>query len=305
MRTIFGESLDRVRLSVYDPACVTYLPPVIQHMPQEIEPSPESAAEALSPRQREIVRLVSMHGFATIETLARQFDVSAQTVRRDIIRLDELGVLQRFHGGAGARQSTTRLGYAQKQTLSAEAKERIAAEVAEMVPSGSSLFLDVGTTVEAVARALRDHREMHVVTNSLSAAAILSNAPVGDVFVTGGMARGPDGSLVGDATQAGIGQFRLDLAVIGCSGFDEESGAPMDFDLLKVAAKRAMIAQSRRAMLVADASKFTRSAIVRIAGLEEVSVLVSDEPPPEHLRRLATEAGCRVCRAQPSGRKRS
>lgn len=98
-----------------------------------------------------------------------------------------------------------------------------------------------------------------------------------------------------------IGQFRLDLAVIGCSGFDEKTGAPMDFDLLKVAAKRAMIAQGRRVVIVADSSKFTRAAVVRIAGLEEISALVSDAPPPVHLRRRAEEAGCRLCTARRSG----
>lgn len=256
--------------------------------PQPFEP------DELTSRQQEILRLVQEHGFATIETLARHFDVSAQTVRRDIIRLDEAGILQRFHGGAGVTGATSRLGYAQKQAEAPDAKARIAGAVAAMVPNGSSLFLDVGTTAEAVARALSDHRRMHVVTNSLSAASILAEGGIGDVIVTGGLVRGPDGSLVGEQAQEMLSRFRLDVAVIACSGFDEEDGAPMDFDVLKIAAKQTMAARARRVVVVADAAKFTRAAVGRIMPLDAVGTVVTDAPPPAHFARLATEAGCRI-----------
>ncbi|GGF70741.1 DeoR family transcriptional regulator [Azorhizobium oxalatiphilum] len=248
----------------------------------------------LSPRQQEIVARVRAQGFIPLETLARAFDVSTQTVRRDIIRLDEAGLIKRFHGGAGPVETTTRLAYSQKRTTAPDGKKRLAAACAALIPHGSSVCLDVGTTVEAVARALLEHRRMHVITTSIGAAAILGGTEVGDVVVTGGLIRGVDGSLVGEAALATLKGLRMDTAVIACSGFDDLDGAVMDFDVLKVATKKAMIAQSRRTILVADASKFTRSALVRVTDFEAVSILVTDAPPPPALAARIAEAGCRV-----------
>lgn len=261
------------------------------------EPAQEPGEDGdgdLNERQREILRLVTDQGFVTIEALARIFTVSAQTVRRDIIRLDGLGLLQRFHGGAGQRESPIRLGYVEKQTVLPDAKARIGRAAAALLPSGSSVFLDVGTTVEAVARALVGRRRMHVVTPSLPAAAILAGSEIGDVVVTGGLVRGPDGSLVGEDAVAVIRRFSLDAAVIACSAFDERDGSISDFDVLKVSVKQAMMARSRQTILVADASKFARSAVIRITDFGGVSHLVTDALPPPRLQRLIEEAGCRI-----------
>ncbi|MGU3494276.1 DeoR/GlpR family DNA-binding transcription regulator [Xanthobacteraceae bacterium A53D] len=267
-------------------------------MSQTGQPAKTAATEAASPevsaRQQNIVQRVHEQGFVTVETLARMFDVSTQTVRRDIIRLDEAGLLQRFHGGAGRPETTTRLAYSQKQAAAPDAKRRIALACAALIPHGSSVCLDVGTTVEAVAHALLEHRRMHVITTSVGAASILGGSQVGDVVVTGGLMRGADGSLVGEAAISTLNTLRLDTAIIACSGFDDADGAVMDFDVLKVATKKAMIAQSRRVILVADASKFARSALVRVTDFDAVSILVTDAPPPEHLAQRMLEAGCRI-----------
>lgn len=249
-----------------------------------------AAEEEVSVRQREILAIVGEQGFATVEALARRFGVSAQTVRRDIIRLDEAGLLERFHGGAGARGRQVRLGYAEKRQISADAKERIGQAVAAMVPDGASVFLDVGTTVEAVARALKPRRGLRVFTSSLQAALIFADHPAAEVFVAGGLMGGPDGSLVGDATTAALARFRVDLAVVGFSGFDED-GAPMDFDMRKVAVKQAALAACRRGVLVGDSSKFARSAIVRVVPPSAVGTLVTDAEPPEGLAALLRAAG--------------
>lgn len=263
-------------------------------------PQPDFAAD-VSPRQQEIVNRVREQGFVTIETLAKMFDVSPQTVRRDIIRLDDVGLIQRFHGGAGQRENTTRLGYSQKRDTSPDGKRRIAAACAALIPHGSSVSLDVGTTIEAVARALLDHRRMHVIATSVGAAAILADSQVGDVVVTGGLLRGADGSLVGEAALASINRFRVDTTIIACSGFDDEDGSVMDFDILKVAIKQAMVAQARRVILVADAAKFTRSALVRVMPFEAISIFVTDAPPPDHLAQRISEAGCRLVVAPAEG----
>lgn len=253
--------------------------------------------EPLNERQRDIVRLVQEGGYATIEALARRFDVSAQTIRRDIIRLDELQLVQRYHGGAGLRGSSTRLDYEQKQVVAAPAKERIAAAAAGLIGQRASVFIDVGTTAEAVARALRGRSDVTVITPSLSVGAILAGAGLAEVVVTGGIVRSPDGSLVGGEATRVIDQFRPDWAVIACSGFDPD-GVVLDFDVMKVAVKRAMIDRARQTMLVADASKFARTALLRVAAIDEMAVLVTDAEPPRALAARAAEGDCEIIVAE-------
>ncbi len=115
----------------------------------------------LTPRQAEILQLVGEHGYATLETLSQRFDVSVQSIRRDIIQLDKLRLLQRFHGGAGPMDSTVRLGYAEKTMRAAAAKERIGRSAANLVPDGAAIFLDVGTTFMSLV-ALRAAQTVHL-----------------------------------------------------------------------------------------------------------------------------------------------
>lgn len=225
-------------------------------------------APDLTERQAAIVRLVKARGFATIDGLSEAFGVSAQTVRRDIIALDANGVLQRFHGGVGnTRQGERlRLGYEEKRRAAPSAKTRIAEQVARIVPSGASLYLDVGTTCERAAEALNALDGLRVVTNSTRAAARFDHGRH-CVHVLGGTVAGQDGSLVGEETAVRLAGLRLDYALIGCSGV-EASGAVMDFDVRKVAIKRVALTVARTAMLLAAAEKFGRSAHAEIAQLD-------------------------------------
>ena len=243
------------------------------------EKSSVDTADLLNERQAALLGIVQAQGFATVEALAELFDVSAQTIRRDIIRLDEQGLLQRFHGGAGALEGTVRLGYTQKQGLAIDAKSAIGAAAAARVPNGATVFLDVGTTVEAAARALAGHDRLRVFTNSLASAMHLAGRAGIEVVVTGGSLRGADGSLVGDATTALLRDLRFDLALIGLSGWDED-GAPMDFDLDKIAVKRIAIARARQTLALCDASKFERAAVARIVSADALAAVVTDRAPP-------------------------
>jgi len=254
----------------------------------------ESSAADLNERQAALLSLVRSRGYATVEWLAEQFTVSAQTVRRDIIRLDELGMLQRFHGGAAASDtSVVRLGYAEKQELAVEAKLAIGVAAARLVPNGASVFVDVGTTAEAVARALSGHTSLRVFTNSLAAARQLAGRDGIEVVVAGGLLRGHDGSLVGDSVTATLRDLRLDLAFIGLSGWDDD-GAPMDFDIDKIAVKRVAIARAREAIAICDASKFGRQALARIAPADQFSRLICDAPPSASLAGRLEAAGLTV-----------
>lgn len=235
--------------------------------------------EPITGRQARIIEIVTQQGFATIDTLARSFGVSAQSVRRDIIRLDAQGLLQRFHGGVGIREASIRLNYAEKRAAAAEAKHRIAQKAAALIPPDSVVFLDVGTTVEAVALALADKQKLRVFTASLPTASILAGRPGIELFVLGGFVRGVDGSLAGETTLTTIRRFRFDFAVLGFSGIDRD-GALMDYDLEKVAVKQAAIEHCSQVLAVGDSSKFRKSAVVRFAtDASGISIITEAAPP--------------------------
>lgn len=252
---------------------------------------------ALTARQADILRLVGEHGYATLETLAQRFGVSVQSIRRDVIHLDKQSLLQRFHGGAGPMGSSVRLGYAEKTMRATAAKERIGRAAAALVPEGAAIFLDVGTTAEAVARALRERAiASHVFTNSLAVAMLLAGEPSIQLHVFGGSSRGSDGSLVGARTLAGIEAIHFDLAFIGFSGFGAD-GVVLDYDLEKIAVKQAAMRRSVQSILVGDQSKFQRRAIATVGAPEDFSQLVTDAPPPDFLSAPFAKANLEIVTA--------
>ncbi len=247
----------------------------------------------LNERQALIVAQVREQGFVTIDKLAQDFSVSAQTVRREIIRLDSLGLLKRFHGGAGRLEGQVRFSYADKQSLETAGKERIGRAMADEVGDGQSVYLDVGTTAEATARALTQRTRLTVVTNSMVCAGILGRRPGIEVIVTGGRVVGPDGSLSGPAALQTLRRYRLDWAIISCSGFDGDA-AVLDFDADKIAVKQLALTLARQSALVADGTKFARSALIEVAPLADFSVLVTDKVPPLYVSDALSLAGQRL-----------
>lgn len=241
-------------------------------------------------RQAALLAVVQQHGFATIETLAQHFGVSEQTVRRDIITLDREGRLRRYHGGAGLPITPQRLAYAEKKVTRTEAKERIAERVSALIKDGESVFLDVGTTAEAIAEVLsRRVPAVQVITSSLNVAALLGAAG-SSVIVTGGRLSGADGSLTGPDCLETIARYRADHAVVSCSGFDAD-GHATDFDREKIAVKLAMLARARTTTLAADAAKFEKSAPVTLAPMSSFDHLVSDAAPPQALAEILISQG--------------
>lgn len=234
----------------------------------------------LAPRHTHLLEVVRAHGPQSIESLAERFGVTLQTVRRDVQRLAEAGLLSRFHGGVRLPGSTTEnIAYRQRQAMESDAKTRIAQAIAQRVPNDCSLILNIGTTIEAVAHALLRHRGLRVITNNLHVAALMSTHPDCEVIVAGGQVRSADQAIVGEATVDFMRQFRVDIGLIGISGI-EADGTLRDFDYREVKVARTIIEQSREVWLAADHSKFNRPAMVELARLDEVDVVFTDAAPP-------------------------
>jgi DeoR family glycerol-3-phosphate regulon repressor len=237
-------------------------------------------------RRRDIVDLVKRQGFASIEALAQQFRVTPQTIRRDINELCERGTLRRYHGGAGLTASSTEnLAYAERQVLCLQEKRRIARLVAAHAPDHASLFINIGTTNEEIARALLGHQGLSIVTNNLNVAATLAANDGFRVIVAGGLVRTRDRGIVGEATMDFMRQFKVDIGIIGISGIDTD-GALLDFDYREVRVAQTIIANSRRLFLACDHTKFGRSAMVRLGSIEQIHELFTDCPPAPAYRDL-------------------
>ena len=234
-----------------------------------------------------------------MEQLAEKLGVTLQTVRRDVQRLADAGLLARFHGGARIPSSTTEnIAHQQRESLNAEGKARIARAVAGHVPNGCSLILNIGTTTEAIAKALLRHSGLRVITNNLNVAAILSGNPDCEVIVVGGVVRRLDRGIVGEAAVDFIQQFKVDIALIGISGI-ESDGSLRDYDYREVKVAQAIIAHSREVWLSADSSKFNRPAMVELANLTQIDRLFTDAPPPPPFPALLREANvqCEIASA--------
>jgi DeoR family glycerol-3-phosphate regulon repressor len=234
-------------------------------------------------RRSAILAEIEARGFVTLEALADAFSVSMQTVRRDVIAMHDEGVIERFHGGAGAkgRIGLNRLEHRMKRSINVPEKQDIARQAVALLYEGAFVFMDVGTTVEAVAVAMNGGPRLSVVTNSMHVAALLDPA-LHDVRVLPGRVAGPDGSLVGEETVLALKSVRLDFALIGCSAI-ETDGTVMDFDPAKIAVKRTAISVAKQPVLLATLDKFGQSARLEIGPSNSFSRILtegSDSPDP-------------------------
>ncbi|MEL6959776.1 MAG: DeoR/GlpR family DNA-binding transcription regulator [Pseudomonadota bacterium] len=230
-------------------------------------------------RHEQILERARQQGKVTVEGLARHFGVTLQTIRRDLTELADAGQLKRVHGGAILPSGTTNIEYEDRRRLNDAAKMRVGLRCAAEIKNGSSVFLGIGTTCEAVARALVHHEGLMVMTNNLNAVPVLASNTRNTVIVTGGRLRAADAGLVGPQTASATRAFKFDLSIIGCSAIDED-GDLFDYDLDEVIVSQAVIENSRAAALVADVSKFRRQAPARIASLDAMSLFCTDAPPP-------------------------
>jgi DeoR family glycerol-3-phosphate regulon repressor len=249
-------------------------------------------------RRAQIVDLVRRQGFVSIDSLAHRFAVTPQTVRRDINALCEQAVLQRHHGGAALASSVENIAYLDRQVLCIEEKRRIARLVAAHIPDHASLFINIGTTTEEIAKQLMRHVGLRVITNNLNVAALLAHKPDFQVTVAGGVVRARDRGIVGEAAIDLIRQFRVDYGVIGISGIDLD-GTLLDFDYQEVRVAQAIIASSRQVFLAADHTKFGRNAMVRLGSMEDIDALFTDLVPPPPLRERIVAADVALFVAEP------
>ncbi len=248
------------------------------------------ALEPLHPRLTDILELARQRGRVDVESLSGHFDVTPQTIRKDLNDLCDRQLLHRVHGGAVYQSGVTNFAYDARRMLAADSKQIIGHAAARLIPDNSSVILNIGTTTEQVALALRRHQGLMVITNNINVASILRDAPSAEVVIAGGVVRHSDGGIMGEATVDFVKQFKVDFAVIGASAIDRD-GTILDYDFREVKVSQAIIAHARKTILVADNLKFERSAPVRIADLSMIDVFVTDMEPSKEIVGICRNSG--------------
>jgi DeoR family glycerol-3-phosphate regulon repressor len=249
--------------------------------------------DGISSRHERILSLLESRGFVSIGSLAKSFEVSEQTVRRDLNDLERRGLLTRYHGGAGLPPVAGDVDYDKRKRRHAKEKQRIAALVAAQVPEGATIFIDIGTTMEAVAEALLDHRRLTVVTNHLTVATILNRKRDFQVILAGGVLKHNDQATTGEATREFLEKFRVGYGIFGIGGVSED-GDLLDFDFRDIGVSATAMKISRKRLVALDHSKFASEAMVRVAHLRDVDMIFTDAPPPTPLARMMRDEGVQI-----------
>jgi DeoR family transcriptional regulator of aga operon len=245
-------------------------------------------------RKERIRRLVSETGRATVTELCTLFEVSEATIRRDLEELNAEGALHRVHGGAvRPDMSAPEPPVVERTHDQAEAKAAIGRAAAELIADGETLFLGSGSTVLAVARHLRQRRRLTIITNSLPVVNLLANAPDITTIVLGGLLRPSELSLIGHIGEQALAELHADKVVMGIRAIHLEHGLTNDY-LPETMTDRAIIRLASQVILVADHTKFGRTATAYLAPLSAVSTVVTDSGISPDVEQSLTERGIRV-----------
>lgn len=236
-------------------------------------------------RQNEILELAKITGFVSVDSLVKKFNVTPQSIRKDLGVLSKGRLLERIHGGARLASMVDNVSYEARRVIAHEEKLAIGHAVANIIPNNASLFINIGTTNEAVAQALVRHKRLMVITNNINVASILSPLRENQVFITAGKVRSSDGGIVGESTIDFINQFQVDYAVIGASAINSD-GHLLDFDIREVKVSQAIVSNANHVILASDSTKLERTAPVRIGHISNIDSFVTDRIPQLEFKKL-------------------
>ncbi|MFJ8825620.1 DeoR/GlpR family DNA-binding transcription regulator [Streptomyces sp. NPDC102467] len=248
-------------------------------------------------RQQEILRLARDGGRVDVLSLAEEFQVTAETIRRDLKALDRAGLVRRVHGGAiPAGRLDFEPDLAEREGTAADEKDRIARAALAELPAEGSVILDAGSTVARLAAALPLEAELTAVTHSLPTAARLADHPGIQLHLIGGRVRHRTRAAVDAWALRAYGEIRADVAFIAANGFSAGAGLTTP-DLAEAAVKRAAVAAARRVVLLADSGKHGQEHLARFGDLADVDLLITDTGLTPEDAAVIEAGGTEVIRA--------
>lgn len=247
-------------------------------------------------RQRRILEIIERSGQVEVEQLANTLAVSVMTVRRDLTELDELGFLERVHGGALLPRHTNEgeeMPVIERSKEKAEIKARIGRAVAGLIRDGEKIFLGSGSTTAAIATALLSHRNLTVITNALNIANILIAAPQIKVAIIGGFLRKSELSLIGYFAENALHGLQVDQLVIGIRGIDPVKGLTSD-NMEELLTDQAIMNTSKTVIIAADHSKFGHVAAIRTAPITTVTKIITNSGGPKDILQAIRQMGVQI-----------
>lgn len=248
-------------------------------------------------RQQAILGLARADGRVDVNGLADRFEVTPETIRRDLTSLERRGLLSRVHGGAiPVERLTMELAVDQRFNLNAAQKDRIAKAALDQLPEGGSIIIDAGTTTVRFADLLPADRSFTVVTHGLPIAGLLAERPNITLHLIGGQVRPGTLAAVGSWAEREYGGVFADVAFAGTNGLSATRGLTTP-DIAEAAVKRALMRSARRTVVLADHSKFGRDDFAHVADLSEVDTIITDSEVDAEMARDIEDAGPEVVRA--------
>ena len=248
-------------------------------------------------RQKQILSLLSQHGRLSVAEIVSQFSISEATARRDLETLSSQGKALRVHGGVIAvEQAPPELPILERENEQGDEKARIGRAAAALVGNHETIFLGSGTTVLEIARNLRDHKNLTVITNSLPVLNILAGNTEITVVSLGGMLRESELSFIGHITEQALSEVRVDKVFMGTRGVSLEHGLTNDY-LQETLTDRAILRIGREVLIVADHTKVNRVATVLLAPLKSMQTLLTDSNADKKFVQALKKQGITVIAA--------
>jgi len=240
-------------------------------------------------RRREILARLTVDGKVIVSELARDFNVTEETIRRDLERLDKEGLVSKTYGGAVSKHnSALDLPYNIREGVNVLQKQKISDEISELVNDGERIMLDSSSTALYVVKKLKNKKNLTIITNSVKILIELADKPDWTVLSTGGLLKNGALSLTGSSAEKMINTYHVDTAICSCKGIDIDMGVT-DSNEKDSLIKQAMFASAERRILALDSEKFDRKSFVRVCGFRDIDVLVTDSEPSEKWRSFCEE----------------
>ena len=242
-------------------------------------------------RRNEIIARLTAQGKVIVSELAKDFEVTEETIRRDLEKLDNEGLASKTYGGAVAKHnSSVDLPYNVRESVNVDKKQYISELISNMIRDGERIMLDSSSTALYITKKIKNKKNLTIITNSVKILLELADKSDWTVLSTGGALKQGGLSLMGSSAEKMIKSYYVDTAILSCKGLDTEFGAT-DSNESDSLLKQAMLHSAERKILALDTDKFDKKAFIQVCDAADVDIIVTNAQPPEKWVRFCEEKG--------------